>query len=302
MTDIDPRRGLLLAAGSALLSACFIIPWKIATTYGKPEEATLVLLTVAATLNSLTTVFSRREAARTAARPLGPTLVLALAFGAISYTGNLFSAEAVLRLSGPVVAVLQRCEVLVVALLGWLLLGERVRANYWVGTAVAGVGLVILSQPAAGASTRVSDTNLSGVLCGLGSALCFGTMAVLTRKHIHAVRPLLLNALRLWCGVAMWFAVEHRIPTRAQLPDGLLMGAGLAGLFGPFLARLCLIYSTIYIRTSTSALIAIATPPLTLVLGFFVLGTVPSARAMLGGTIMLFGIAVPVAGMLRERP
>jgi drug/metabolite transporter (DMT)-like permease len=293
------RRGVSLAFAGAVLSACFVIPWKIATEHGDPTEATLVLLVTAAVCNTLAQFFVREQppSVHLPQASLALTLRLALVFAVLSLAGNYCSAAAVQRLSGPLLSVLLRCEVLVVALLGALLLGEHVARSYWTGTAIAGVGLVVLSWPDAG-SPASRDANAAGVLFGLGSALCFGTMIVLTRKFIARVRPVFLNATRLWLGVLLWFLVQWRVPTGSELAPGLVLGAALAGFFGPFLSRLCAIYSARHVTAATTALLGLAAPPLTLLLTLLVVGTWPSAHALLGGRIMLLGICVRVFALL----
>jgi drug/metabolite transporter (DMT)-like permease len=294
----NPRLGILLALLGAVFSACFLIPWKVATEHGDPKEATLVLLLTAALLNTLGTGVVPPEQAGPSEAPLRPTLLLALVFAVLSLLGNYFSAAAVQRLSGALLAVLQRCEVLVVALLGAVVLGEHVKRSFWAGVAIAIAGLAVLAQPAEGAAQGV---DLLGVLFGIGSAVCFGTMAVLTRKYISRIRPVFLNALRLWLGVLLWFAVERGLPARAAIPPGLVIGAALAGFFGPFLSRLCAMYSARYVAASTTALAGLITPVLTLLFGMLVLGELPTPRAMIGGAIMLAGIAIPLFGIARER-
>jgi drug/metabolite transporter (DMT)-like permease len=290
----------VLAFAGAVLSACFVIPWRIATEHGDPNEATLVLLITAAVFNSLAQLFVPVEEALPSAHDpsLPLTLRLALVFAVLSLLGNYCSAAAVQRLSGPLLSVLLRCEVLVVALLGAVVLGEHVARSYWTGTAIAAAGLVLLSWPDAGSSAS-RDANAAGVLFGLGSALCFGTMIVLTRKFIARIRPVFLNATRLWLGVLLWFLVQWRVPTASQLPLELVVGAALAGFFGPFLSRLCAIYSARHVTAATTALVGLAAPPLTLLLTLLVVGTMPSGHALLGGSIMLLGISVPVVAVVR---
>jgi hypothetical protein len=56
------RYGVGMAFFGSLMSACFLIPWKLAAEYGEPRLAVLVMLTVAATLNSMTAAFEARRA------------------------------------------------------------------------------------------------------------------------------------------------------------------------------------------------------------------------------------------------
>jgi drug/metabolite transporter (DMT)-like permease len=278
------------------MSACFVIPWKAATAYGDPTLATLVLLVVSAAFNSGAAATPGLQSGDERERPLAPTLWLSVVFAILSLAGNWCSAEAVSRVSGPLLAVLQRCEVLVVGLMSLPFLGERVRTPFWIGTAVAGVGLVILQRPAHGSPVFAP----LGVVFGLGSATAFGAMIVLTRKYIDAVRPVLLNAIRLWLSVVLWFLVAWRIPGRDEFAPGLVLYAGLAGFFGPFLSRLGALFSARHVAANTTVLASLATPALTLLLAFAWLGTLPTRQELLGGLVLLAGVAIPLAASARR--
>jgi len=75
--------------------------------------------------------------------------------------------------------------------------------------------------------------------------------------------------------------------------------AALAAFFGPFLSRLGAMYSARHVAASTTALAALVTPSLTLVLSWLVLGTLPTTRELAGGAVMLTGVAIPVLDLLR---
>lgn len=290
-------RGVLFGLLGAFFSACFLIPWKLATQHGDAKHATLVLLASAAMFNTLAIVPMHTEKAPPLA--IAPTLKLAAAFAALSLAGNWFSAESVHRVSGALLAVLQRCEVLVVGLLAPLVLGERARPSFWIGSLVAASGLILLSTRAGAGLGLGPNADPVGALCGLASAACFGTMTVLTRKHIRQLRPVLLNAARLWLGVLLWFAIERSLPAGSLTPS-LVLYAALAAFFGPFLSRLAVMESAHHVPASTTVLASLVTPPTTLLLGFAVLGTLPSAHELMGGAIMLVGVAIPVLHALRE--
>jgi len=290
-------RGVLFGLLGAFFSACFLIPWKLATLHGDAKYATLVLLASAAFFNTVAIAPMHNDKAPPLA--LAPTLKLAAVFAALSLVGNLFSAESVHRVSGALLAVLQRCEVLVVGLLGPLLLGERSRPSFWLGSLVAGAGLVVLGTSAGAELGLGPNADPIGALCGVASAVCFGMMTVLTRRYIRKLRPVLLNALRLWLGVLLWFAIERALPLDA-MNASLILYAAMAAFFGPFLSRLAMMESAHHVPASTTVLATLVTPPTTLLLGFAVLGTLPSAHELMGGGIMLVGVAIPVIAALRD--
>jgi drug/metabolite transporter (DMT)-like permease len=126
-------------------------------------------------------------------------------------------------------------------------------------------------------------------------------MAVITRKYIHRFDTVSVNALRLWLAVALWF-LWNGFPT--ELSEISIQQAGyaaLAAFFGPFLGRLCLMTSAQYVEARISTLATLATPPLTLALGYVVLSDLPSAREIQGGIVMLIGISIPILGLARSR-
>jgi probable blue pigment (indigoidine) exporter len=281
---------VLYASFGAFMAACFVLPWKQATAYGSPSHATLVLLIAAALLNTLASLFPQLRARGESERPLGPTLWLALVFAVLSLAGNWSSAEAVSRISSALMSVLQRCEVLVVGLLGIPLLAERPSRAFWLGLVLAALGLGLLQG---GGGTPAFDP--LGVVYGLGGAVAFGAMIVLTRKYVAQVRLVPLNALRLWLGVALWFAIEREVPTAEDLPLPLVLNASLAAFFGPFLSRLGALFSARHVPASTTALASLSAPALTLLLSLLVFGTLPTSRELLGGAILLAGVAIPLA-------
>ena len=292
------RRGMAWAFTGSAMAAAFMIPWKYASGHGEPRMAVLVLLTTAAALNTgLALVTARRRGGGGPGASWAATWGLAVAFAGLTLLGNRASAESVALISGALLAVVQRCEVILVALMGAFFLREHVRPPFWLGTLVAGAGLWILQRPGpAGAAFAPR-----GAVWGLGSAACFGAMVVLSRRYITRVHVLPLNAIRLWMSVGLWFLMERHLPTADDLPVGLVLGAALAGFFGPFLSRLSILQSARHVPAASTALAGLATPALTLLLALVVLGNLPTRHELLGGAIMLAGIAIPLTATARAR-
>lgn len=222
---------------------------------------------------------------------------VALALAVLTLAGNITSAEAIKEISPSLLTVIQRSEVITVALLAWPFIGERINRSYVIGAMIAGVGLVVLQDPF-GSSTA----HAKGVTFAFVSALCFSSMAVLTRMYIQRINPVAVNALRLWMAVGLWFLFNG-------LPDALWEVswpqagyACLTAFFGPFLGRLCLMTSAKYIEARVTTLVMLTAPPITLLLSFVILDDIPSTREVQGGLIMLAGIAIPVFMLARRRP
>ncbi len=281
----DFRRGLFWAFGAALGIAGFAVPWKLANSLSPGPVNTLILLTSAAVLNSALLGTQLQRLSRFGRFDL----MVASGLAVLTLAGNLASAAAISLISPVLLTVVQRAEVIVVALLAWPLIGERIERRFWVGAAIAGLGLWILTD-----SSGVGEARVTGIAWAAIAMLCFSGMAVLTRKYIHRIDTVTVNGLRLWLAVSFWFA-SHGVPQElldVSLPQVGL--AALAGLSGPFAGRLCLMNASRYLEARTSTLVTLAAPPLTLVLAFVVLADLPSQRELLGSAIMLAGIAIPI--------
>ncbi len=285
----DPRRGLLFALASTGGIAGFVVPWKVASEYGASHVNALILLVAAALFNTALGAAQQQALPRFGGFDLRFAALLAL----LTLAGNLASAAAIAVLSPAVLTVVQRSEVILVALLAWPLIGERVDGRFWIGAAIAGAGLVVLQDPLA-APVGEGRWGAAGMGWAAFSAFCFSSMAVFTRKYVQRIDVVSVNALRLWMSVALWFVVNG-------VPDELLnaapeqvLYASLAGFFGPFLGRLAMMNAARHLEARFIALATLAAPPVTLLLAFVLLGDLPSAREITGGAIMLVGIALPL--------
>ena len=284
-------KGLWLMVAGSAASACYLTSFKLAAGRGDTADATLVMLIVAAVLNSVTS--SVQEGGRVKVPLDRLSLLLGVALSALTLVGNECAVGAVARISAPLTSVLQQTQILFVAIAGMFVLGERVTVRFWVGTAIAAAGLAML-ELSPGASAPFDTV---GTLLAVGSAAAFGAMAIVTRVYIHRIRPVAVNALRLWMSLALWFAVHRRLP---QLPlhADFVTYCALAGIFGPFLSRTAIMYALAYVPPTQTTLVGLLTPIVTLVPAFFAFGTVPGGRELVGSAIMLAGITLPVVERL----
>ena len=224
----------------------------------------------------------------------GLAIGLALGLSMLTYAGNVASVEAIARVGGPLLSLLQRLEVVVVALGAWALLRERVDVRFWLGVAVAGLGLWVI-----GGDSAAEQLRAEGVAYGLASAIAFGSMNVVIRKYVSKIDAVTVNAMRLWLSVALWFIVERRIPEADSFAPALVGYAALAAFCGPLCARLSLMYSLRYLEARMVALCQLSAPLLTLIAAWLLLGHWPAERSLWGGGIMLVGIAIPIAMRVR---
>ena len=280
------------ALASVIGSGGFVIPWKMASMHGSASTNTLILLVSAATFTTLLTIYQQKSLPSFSRFDLR----IALALAVCTLLGNLASANAIALLSPALLTVFQRSEVIIVALLAWPIIGERIDRRFWLGAAVALGGLLVIQDPFAS-----NDAGATGMAWAGASAFCFGLMSVITRRTIHRIDAVSVNALRLWLSVAFWFAWSG-FPVELQEISAEQAGyAALAAFFGPFMARLCLMTSARYIEARMTTLATLAAPPVTLVLGYLILSDIPDAREIQGSLIMLIGIAIPILGFAKSR-
>jgi drug/metabolite transporter (DMT)-like permease len=287
----DRRLGLTWAFGSAVTAAFFVIPWKLANVAGDPALSVLLLLVVAALVNTALVVWRSFTSGLMQLRITGADVWVGSLLAAFTLFGNIASARAIQDLSPALLNVMLRAEVILVAVLAWLFLGERVEGRFWVGAAMAVLGLVVLQGP-------IEEMGTPGFLAAgtgmaLAAAVCFSSIAIVTRHFIHRIDPIATNALRLWFAVALWFPF-HALPSAEDVPGEQVFYAALAALVGPFLGRIFLMLSARYVEARLTTLANLATPVMTLVLALLLLSDWPQPHELLGGAIMIVGIAVPL--------
>jgi drug/metabolite transporter (DMT)-like permease len=267
------------------------IPWKLANEAGAPEHSALLLLGVAALGNSLL-VAGQRIASGSLRLRIGATeLWVAALLALFTLLGNLASAVAIQDLSPALLNVLLRADILFVALLGWPLLGERVERRFWLGAFIAVIGLFLLQGPVGEEGVKGLLTSGSGM--AVAAAACFSGLAIVTRRFVHRIDPVAVNMIRLWMAAALWFPF-HAFPRFAEIPREQILWATLAAITGPFLGRLALMMSARYIEARVTTLAALTSPVLTLVLAFVLLSDWPETHQLIGGTIMIAGISIPL--------
>jgi drug/metabolite transporter (DMT)-like permease len=178
---------------------------------------------------------------------------------------------------------------LLAALLGWLVLGERVRGRSWLAIGVAFCGVAVMVSESGGRGA------LAGDLVAFLVAVSFAGAIVMIRKYRH-VR--MTPATGLGAVMAMLVAWPLAAPLAVTGPDFALLfvfgsvqfGAGLA-LFATG-ARLA--------PTAEVGLVTLLEPLLGPIWVWVVLGADPGAAALIGGGIVLAALVAHTALDIRE--
>jgi drug/metabolite transporter (DMT)-like permease len=289
----NTQKGALLSFGSALGAAIFFIPFKLAGTLVARDIVVLATLLVAALLNTITSL-----------RKLQPasvfdrvSMVTAAVFGVLTAIGNFGTSQALQYLGAGVTSVLQQTQILLVAAGSWVFLHERVSARFAVGTVVVLGGLVVMRAPS-GAGSAI---DLPGVSWALTSALCFGTMHVITRRVIQRIQPVPVNAMRLWVAVILLLLLPGNAAELVAMDPYPWLLCAVAAFAGPFLSRIAVMYAVRYISASHSVLITLVGPVFVFVFDYVFLGRAPTTLELVGGAVVLAGVSIPILELAGQR-
>jgi drug/metabolite transporter (DMT)-like permease len=291
-----PRTGAWLSLASATLAALFLIPYKLAGERASADLVTLAMLVSAAVFNTLTTAGSKLGpgGARAQDRPARSrrlALMVAAVISVFTVAGNYAVAAALTSVTPGLVSVAQQTQIVFVAAISAMLLGERITLRFGVGVAVALAGFAVMYLPGSDAADAGSHL---GALWALFSAMCFAIVHVLTRMVIHRIDPMFVNAVRLWLAAALMVLYPGMIEGALALDLATWGLATGAAFLGPFLGRLCLMYAVRHISASRSALLILAGPLFAFGFGFAALDDVPALLELLGSALILAGIALPL--------
>jgi drug/metabolite transporter (DMT)-like permease len=184
------------------------------------------------------------------------------------------------------------------ALIGWLVLGERLAPLDWLGMALTlgGVAWVVLERRAdpAGRPARVPR---SGILLGIGGALGQAVGLVLSKLGMASYDAFAATQIRViagFAGFALVFALLGWWPrVRAALRDrGAMARVGLGAFFGPFLGVSLSLVAVQHTAAGVASTIMAIQPVLILVPAALFMHERISPRAVAGAALAVGGSAL----------
>jgi probable blue pigment (indigoidine) exporter len=226
------------------------------------------------------------------------TLKVSFALAVCTVGGNLAVLYALHTLHPAIVSVTTHIQVLFVVALAWPLLGERPSARFAVGTLIALGGFVLMRVGELGDGTVTTI----GLLWGLLASTMWAVMAVITRRYAMVIRPVVVNSLRLWLAAIALACMPGVATSLTASSPRVWLYAAAAGLAGPVLSRVTLMYSLRYATASTVTLIGLVGPVMAFALGLLAFGTMPGTIELLGGVIVVSGVALPIWRAVRREP
>jgi drug/metabolite transporter (DMT)-like permease len=277
------RRGVLLVAGAAtcwstgglLARLIETDPWT--TIFWRGMFCALFLLGVM--------TIADRGRVRELFRRMGwAGLALAVCFA----TASTCFIMALDRTSVANTLIIQSTGPFAAGLLGWLWMGERVRAQGWLAMAAALAGTAIM------VSGSLATGSVEGDLLAFAIALAFAAATVVVRRH-RDVR--MTPAACLAAVFAALFALPRAAPLAASPGD-----VGLLALFGAGQLGIGLILFTAGARlipVAEASLVAVLETILGPVWVWALLGETPGFRSLVGGAIVLSALSAHTALELR---
>ncbi len=186
------------------------------------------------------------------------------------------------------------------AVLGWVLLGERLGLQAWAGIAVtvAGVALAILGRPASGAHRleQVWGGLGVGVLFGLGAALGQASGALIARPYMAGgLDPYVGSLIRVGAsGLAMGFLATLPLapPRPRDISSRVLVLTAATALIGLLLGMTLFLYALQGSQTGIIAMLSATSPVIILPLLWLRTGQRPSALSWAGGLLAVIGLAL----------
>ena len=178
------------------------------------------------------------------------------------------------------VLVIMSASPLFAALLGWVFVGERVRAWTWAAIAITMAGIALMVSDASG------QDNLLGDALALSIAIAYGGAIVIAR-HRRSVS--MGPAMVLATAAAMLVALPLSHPWQVSRTDAPLLAVFGAGQLGLGMAMFAA--GSRRVPAAATALLGELEPILGPVWVWLFIGEAPNARALAGGTVVLAALA-----------
>jgi drug/metabolite transporter (DMT)-like permease len=278
--------GLTYALASALSNAIYLLAMRQATQQTNVGQVVLGLLIFAALFNTVSfavQVVRKGVPARSAAE--GLFLRASILLSVFTVLGNFAAGRAIALLHPAVASVVIQLQVMFAAAAAWRFLGERVSWRFALGSlvALAGIGLMQWRDGEIGSDVA------QGTAWGLGAALAFGLMQVITRSVALHVDPLRFNAERLWLSVLWLSLLPGQVTGLLSASTSTLWLALVAACFGPFLGRVALIYAARHLSAALATLLGLLSPVVVLALSIPLFGQLPRPLELGGGALAITG-------------
>jgi terminal-alkyne amino-acid exporter len=247
------------------------------------EHLSVLRLSVAAL--ALAAFATRRRVGWPARRDL-PLLALCALSGMTAYQVFLNAGE--VTVPAATASLLVNVAPIFTALMAVAVLGERLPPAGWCGVGLGFTGAAVIAV-AAGGGARLSP----GALLVLGAALAQATFFVSQKALLRRHGSLAVTAWAMGLGAAIALPLAPGLPGDvASAPPSALLAVAFLAFGASALGFLTWAYAAARVEVTVAAATLYAVPPVAALVGWLVLGEVPSALTALGGAIALCGVAI----------
>jgi drug/metabolite transporter (DMT)-like permease len=184
--------------------------------------------------------------------------------------------------------VLQSTSPFIAALLGWVMMGERVRPRTWLAMAAALGGTAVMASRSWGAGS------IAGDVLAVITAASFAAAAVTVRGHAEVNLPAAAGLAGLLGAAVAWWPAQ---PLSASAGDLVLLAAFGAGQLG--LGLMLFTAGARLIPVAEASLIAVLESVLGPLWVWLAVGEAPSPASLAGGGIILGALVAHIAVDLR---
>jgi drug/metabolite transporter (DMT)-like permease len=218
--------------------------------------------------------------------------VMGLMYSAVPFT---LLAWAEQHITSALTSVVNASTPLFAALAAAIALGERLKRPQVVGLFLGFAGVGVASGISA---ADLSGSSTIGVGAGLAASACYGFSFAYAQRHVVGIPPLVAANGQLVMATALTlpFAVLTSVRDGLHLEPRILLSIGLLGMVGTGFAYLLNYQSIADIGPTKASLVTYLVPVVAVALGVAFLGEAFHLRILLGGLLVVVGIA-----LLQER-
>ncbi len=275
------QKGLLFALSASFLVSFFPLAFRELGRLHEPLLCILALFLVSFAFSSIPMVLKPSRF-----RLNKKAYIFVVIVGAISVVGNWSYMQALQMLEPAIASVIQRVELVFVAILGALFLAEKISVHLVVAIVFSLVGLFFLQ----GGEFAIDDFRLEAIGITLLSALSFAIMLLFTKFAMRHTGVLTINFYRL---LLISIVLSISLNVFQKLPELTLIAWGLAmisAICGPVVARFLITISLKHITMAKALLCTMLSPLLTALWQWLFYDLTLNSTELAGGGLILFGI------------